>query len=460
MASEGIPAVVLPRELVTGGDPDVVAAHQGALLAVAVDRALAQHPVYADSFRAAGVAPGDVSRLEDLERLPVTTKDDFVRDPEAYRLRPDESAPGDYVVWDVTFTAGTSSGRPTPSYQTTYDFRGVLFAQRRMAEIRGFRPDDTVLNLYPLGPFPHGGWIRPTQAAAVAGVAVTVGMTGSARDDFGVTRRAREILELPGARASSILWGVPSYLHRFLEEAAEDGVRLPRLRMLAVSGEPCRPRLRRGLEELGAAVSGQEVVVSDSLGATELAFSLVECREGSGFHNPAPELAHIGVVDDAGRHLHDGGRGRLMYTHLNRRGTVLMRYLVGDIAELDTAACRWCGWAGGTVRRLHGREGSFLKVRGMMVNINALFETLDDVQEVRDYRIEISDLADRIGMDQLEVQIVGDEAGGETAPRVVERVRAATGVTPTVRFVTSDELWTPEDRMKPVRLRDLRGADE
>lgn len=458
--SAAAPSATIPWDVLTSGDVEAVARHQGALLATAVDRALRQHPRYSRTFRAAGVEPGSVAGLADLERLPITTKDDFVESPDDYRLEPDPAAMEEYVLWDVTFTAGTSGGRPTPSYQTAHDFRGVLFAQRRMAEIRGFRTDDSVLNLYPLGPYPHGGWIRPTQAAAVFGIPVTVGMSGVSSDDFGVTRRARDILQLPGARDASILWGVPSYLHRFLEEAVEAGLRLPRLRMLAVSGEPCRPRLRRGLEELGEQLSGQPIIVSDSLGATELAFSLVECREGSGFHNPAPELAHVGVVDQDGAYLHDGSSGRLMYTHLNRRGTVLKRFLVGDIAELETAPCGACGWAGGIVRRLHGREGSFLKIRGMMVNINAIFETLDGIAQVRDYRVEISSGEGAGGMDQLEIQVVGDETEGTTADSVVSSVRTATGVTPSVRFVLPDQIWTPEDRLKPVRLKDLRSTEE
>jgi len=457
----GTASVLLDEPALRARDPEAVRRLQDRLVVAALARVARQHPVYR---RTLAPFASEVRGVRDLDRLPLTTKDDLLADPDGYRLEPDPSEPLDYVLWDVAYTAGTSSGSPTPIVQTSFDLRGILLAQRRMAAIRRIGPDDVVLNLYPLGPFPHGGWIRPTQAAAVIGAPVIVGMSGSSAGDvFGVTRRVAEIARLPALPTVSVLWGVPSFVLRFLESVREEGVRLPRLRVIAVSGEPCRAGLRRALAEAAAEVGATEgLTVSDSLGATELQFALVECQEGSGFHNPAPELVHVAAVDADGRQVGPDGRGRLVYTHLNRRGTVLMRYLVGDTASVTTDPCPACAWTGGTVTQLFGREGAFVKVRGMMISIDALHVAIDGIEGVRDHRIELARESPVPGaMDRLTIGI--DARDPAVAPLLVERVtgvvRAVAGVTPEVRLLGGGDVWVPEERMKPVRFVDLRTED-
>jgi phenylacetate-CoA ligase len=449
---------VLEQSVLYGGDSERVERFQDRLLRASLERVLARHPTYRSVY--AGCAPAAMS-IRDLDGLPVTTKAEFVANPDGYRLEPDPQAPGEYVTWDIAYTAGTTSGNPTPIVQTAFDLRGILLAQRRMAEIRRFRSDDVILNLYPLGPYPHGGWIRPTQAAAAFGIPVIVGMSGSSGgDDFGVTRRVAEIARMPALQHATIAWGVPTFLLRFLEQVRDEGTRMPKLRLVAASGEPCRASLRRAITEAAALVGAEgPIEVSDSLGSTELQFSLVECSEGSGFHNPAPELVHVAAVDADGRHVPPGESGRLAYTHLNRRGTVLMRYLVGDIAVVSNDQCGNCGWSGGVVTRLLGRESSFVKVRGMLFSVDAVHAAVDAVEPVKDHRIEVSrDEAHPGAMDLLTVSILVTDPDrfAAAAQEVEDAVRAVTGVTPLVQRLTAAELWVPEERMKPVRFRDSR----
>src|SRR6476619_3043349 len=83
------------------------------------------HPFYRQRFRELGIAPQDIASLDDLQKLPPTRKDDYIADPEAFRLQaadlPDEFAPAERVLWDVAYTTGTTRGRPSPFYNTTHD---------------------------------------------------------------------------------------------------------------------------------------------------------------------------------------------------------------------------------------------------------------------------------------------------------------------------------------------------
>ena len=78
----------------------------------------AAHPFYRVRLRELGVAADDVRSLDDLSALPLTRKEDYISDPEAFRLRPQDlpanCAPEEHVLWDIAYTTGTTSGRPSP----------------------------------------------------------------------------------------------------------------------------------------------------------------------------------------------------------------------------------------------------------------------------------------------------------------------------------------------------------
>src|SRR5690606_33412458 len=95
------------------------------------------------------------------------------------------------VLWDIAYTSGSTS-EPTPLYHTARDFRGILSAQVRMAEIRGMTADDKIANLYPLTQYPHGAWTRANHAAAALGAELTVALGGSVSKPYDVTRSTEE----------------------------------------------------------------------------------------------------------------------------------------------------------------------------------------------------------------------------------------------------------------------------
>ena len=428
------------------------------LLQSMIDACALRHPWYSKVFAECGIRGADLERLEDLERVPLTTKQTFIDNADQFRLEADPARSEDYVLADVTYTAGTSTGMPTPIFQTSYDLRAVLFAQRRMMTIRGVTRRDRVMNLYPLAPFPHGGWIRPTQAAASLGAPVVAATGGSRHHRFPVTRTMSEIIDLVVDTNPTIVWGVPSYVERVLSHVVEGKRSLPALRMIAVSGEPCSEARRNSMIELARKAGARSPLVSDSLGASELQFSLVECPGGRGFHHPAPELAHVDVVDDAGSSVADGTPGRLVYTHLDRTGTVLLRFLVGDRAVLDRSPCPTCGWAGGRVTEHLGREGNLRKIRGALVNIDAVHHAIESSEGVVGHRLE---LTLESGMDRLQAFVATDSASDDAAvvASVVDSVRRATGVRLEVTIAAREEIWSPDEELKPARFRDIRARE-
>ena len=115
-------------------------------------------------------------------------------------------------------------------------------------------------------------------------------------------------------------------------------------RMVITSGEPMPFALRNELRELFAGVGATSVAIRARYAFTEMQGGMVQCAENSQPQNVCPDLYYLEVVDpDTGRPLSDGESGMLAITHLHRRGTGLIHYLVGDIVTLARAPCPVCG---------------------------------------------------------------------------------------------------------------------
>lgn len=449
--------LIFADEALIWADPKKVRLFQEKILRQNLSRVANQHLVYSKIIRENNIDISSIATFNDLNRIfPITTKESFLSNPTDFVLSPDSQNPKDYLVWDVTYTAGTS-GQPAPVYQTTFDFKALLFAQKRMAGLRGMTASDKIFNLYPLAPYPHGGWIRPSQAAAVIGASAVVGMSGSTSSVFPIIRRFEEVVDLVASSNPSVLWGVPSYVLKILRELERRNLKVPELRLINVSGEPCGPSLRRNLQESAASITNNQVYISDSLGATELQFSLVECPNGTSFHNPVPEIAHVSVIDEDGQEAEDRQTGKLQVTHLNRRGTVLIKYLLGDLAKMDFNPCQSCGWTGGSITKHLGREGKFLKVRGQMVNSKLITDWLDNAELILDYKISISNEASS-GLDKISIDVATKDGSltREEHKSLVESLSEIAGLRVEVSEKPFKSIWIPEDGMKPIRLQDLR----
>lgn len=448
-------------------DPVDIRRIQEDRLADQVERLRTRHPFYRRLL--AELGHPTITSVADLDRLPPTTKADLVAAPADFRLEPADPPDPTDIVWDIAYTSG-STGAPTPLVHTARDVRGILVAQGAMAAIRGMTAADRIANLYPLTPQPHGAWLRAGQAAAVIGAELVTGLGGSDSGDYAVTRRTEEVLALLARARPTVLWGVPSYLGHLLDRAAVAGLDLGAVRLLAVSGEPCSPEMAAALTERCARVGAPAVVVSNSLGASELQCGLVECRPGSGFHNPAPDQFLVEALGDDGRPAPEGAPGRLALTHLDRRGTALLRYLVGDVVVVTTQPCPSCGRTGGRVLAHHGREGTLAKVRGQLLDPALVVRTVLATPGVRDAQVVVQpvDPGDPLSMDDLVVRVClqdtdaraaagsGSPADPATLTELADRVRAAVGVRPRVVPVTAAALHEDGVTVKPQRFVDRR----
>ena len=418
------------------------------------------HPFYRNLMRGEGLEPGDIQSVDDLRRLPVTTKHDFLADPEAFRLRHDGVPIEASTLWNVVYTTGTTSGRPAPVYITTHDHYAYMFAARRRMEFIGLRDTDTVVNLFPLTPFPMGAYSRAVDEMAACGVAIVYAQTGRPTKPFDVHRSLDEAVALIERHRVTVLWGVASFVRRVLVRAGQMGADFSSVRMAMITGEASSVAMREDmsarLSALGCA--GSEVV--NRYGSTEQGSSMVECKPGSGFHSLAPDQLFHEVVDvDSGERLGDGERGMLAFTHLVHRGTVFLRYAVGDVVSMQTGTCPHCGRTSPRISSDPVREGDVVKIKGTLVNLQVLKDSLERLRAIEEYQIVIqsADAADEFAMDELLIRLALSEGSEEDVRgAVLDETQRIAQIRPRIEIVQSDEIFDPTTSAKPRRVDDRR----
>jgi phenylacetate-coenzyme A ligase PaaK-like adenylate-forming protein len=436
--------------------PAEVRRRQDAALATMAALCERGHPFYQRVFRQHGLTAADLQTVDDLQKLPFTRKGDLMADPEAFRLHVPDLPVHEQVLWDIAYTTGTT-GRPTPVYSTTHDFYATIECWSRLWQIAGIREDDIVANLFPLTAYPSGAFLRT--AIQGTGALVLNAMPGAKYPEFPIQRSLDEVIALVERKRATVLGAVPSFLRRLLIRAEELGANFSSVRLACFTGEPCptglREDIRARLQRLGAC----DPVINVRLGFTEAQAAFVECREGGPLMNPAPDLLYYEIVDpETGERLPDGEQGLLVMTHLNRRGTVLLRYVLGDITALARDRCPACGLTTERVLQPPFRADHLTKIRGMLVNPDVIHDLLTARPDVQEYQIVFrkEDPADPYSMDDLLIRVAIDGDAAAATRAIVAEIREAVRVTPSVEVVDRAAIFVPGDTMKARRVLDER----
>jgi phenylacetate-coenzyme A ligase PaaK-like adenylate-forming protein len=367
-------------------------------------------------------------------------------DPEAFRLQPTESQQltlEETTLADVIYTAG-STGRPTPFYDTVHDRLARIAHIRRAAEIAGITKSDTVMNLFPLSAVPHQGFLSAMWGATAIGAKLLSGLTGRSYQFFDVHRRMDDVVGMIERERVTVLWGITAYVRRIVVRADELGADFGSVRLALMMGEPCPAPMRQDVRSRLEALGAYEPVIGNGYGYTEMQAPATECVELGGRHQAAPEQFYFEVIDpETGAHLQDGKPGLLLISHLNRRGTVLLRYEVGDIVAIDHSPCPHCG---STEPRFIGdpyRADGLTKVNGTLVNPASLLDQLAGVlnEGAKEFQLVIrkEKTDDPYSTDILLLRLATDpEMHGPLTRSVSAKVGAGLEVVPEIEFIPSD----------------------
>lgn len=430
---------------------------------------------YGEVFRARGLTADDIRSVADLEKVPFTRKEDLLPTDENPRraldfvLKPEPAAlarrPATVLralwrgrervreelgrEWRPVFMTSTTgrSTEPVPFLYTARDLELLGLGGGRIVELGGVAADERMLNMFPFAPhlafwyMHHAGLDRNVFALATGGGKV-----------MGTEGNLRAILKL----RPQVLVAMPTFLYHVLTLAADEGRRIEGLRILVLGGEKVPDGTRRKLGELCARLGSPGVRIMATYGFTEAKLAWSECPITPGERPPGyhlyPDLGIIEIVDPkTGNVVPDGTGGEIVWTPLEARGTVVLRYRTGDHCE---EGLRWepCPCCGRRMPRLCGRISRvsdrrsmrFQKIKGTLLDFNALEHALDDLPGVATWHLELRKVRDDpLELDELVLHVAREPAAEAAAleSEIRDLLRANFEISPNrIEFRSAAEL--------------------
>ena len=348
---------------------------------------VAKVPCYKDKFAASGISPDDIHSLDDMAKLPFTTKEDL-RQNYPYGMF---AVPMRDVV-RIHSSSGTT-GKPTVvgySRKDLDDWSGLV---ARFMTAAGVLPDDIVHIAFGYGLFTGAFGLH--YGAELIGSAV-IPMSGGNTE--------RQIMILKDYEATALVC-TPSYaltLADRIEKMGHDPRTYLSLKVGLFGGEPWSEELRREIEKR------LNIVATDNYGLSEIVGPGVagECLCKKGMHIFEDHFIPEIIDPETGEVLREGEKGELVLTNIVQEAIPLIRYRTRDITRLHYDKCD-CGRTMVRMEKTMGRSDDMLIIKGVNVFPTQIEEVLFQVEGCEPhYQL----IVEREGtLDTLEVQVEVNE---------------------------------------------------
>ena len=384
-------------------------------------------PYYRNIFDENKIKPKDIKTVEDLQKLPFTSKQDFIalqkeEDPQkklAFVLQPtkelikkflpkselikffssrvfhgkeylENCLEKEYRPIFLTATAGTTN-LPLPFLYTSFDLENLKVYGSRLIEVFDIKKDQRVMNVFPYAP--HLAFWQTVFAGFSGNIFII--STGGGKT-IGTEGNIQTLLKVK----PQYLIGVPSYVYHLLKTAREQNCNLSFLNCIALGAarvpKGFKLKISKFLDEMGAS----QVSVIGTYGFTESRCAWAECptviETSSGYHS-YPDKEVFEVIDpETGEVKGEGEDGELVYTNIDARGTCVLRYRTGDLVKGGVlySPCPHCGRtvpriSSDIVRASNVKHVQLSRIKDTIVDLNTLEYLLEDKEEIDDWQIEI-----------------------------------------------------------------------
>ncbi len=396
-------------------------------------------PFYKKKFDEIGLLPEDIKTLEDIKKIPYTTKADL-RDNYPYGLL---AVPMDDIV-RVHASSGTS-GKPTVVAYTKNDLDMWSDCMARLIVAAGGRKSDIVQISFGYGLFTgalglHQGWEK-------IGATVIPASSGN-------TERQVMLMKDLGATA---LVATPSYGLYISEVVEKMGIKKEdlKLRIGLFGSEASSPEMHKELQDkLG-------LFPTDNYGLSEIIGPGVagECEFKCGMHINEDHFYPEIIDKETLQPIEDGEWGELVITTLTKEGLPMLRYRTKDITRLIKDKCQ-CGRTTVRMDKIQGRSDDMLIIRGVNVFPSQIEGVLMSMPEIGgNYEI----IVERIGhMDKLTINVEVKDIGlldnysklEDLVKKVKQKLKVVLQIDAVDRLVEPQSLKRFEGKAK--RVTDLR----
>lgn len=395
-------------------------------------------PFYRKRFAEHHIMPEDIRSLDDLQKIPFTTKQDL-RDNYPFGLA---AVPMEQVV-RLHSSSGTT-GTPTVILHTQKDLDEWANAVARCLYMVGLRPGDIFQNSSGYGMFTGGlGFQYGAERLGMLTVPAAAGNT---------KRQIKFITDF----GTTALHAIPSYagrLYEVMEEMGIDPKRDTKLHTLIIGAEPHSEEQRRRIEDMLGVKAYNSFGMSEMCGPG-VAF---ECKEQNGLHI-WEDYYIVEIVDPQTLEpVPEGEVGELVLTTINREAMPLLRYRTRDLTRILPGDCP-CGRHHIRLDRMKGRSDDMMILKGVNIFPIQIETILMQFAELgNDYLITLTnEEANDLMTVEVELKEFCDDYPRLQAltKEITRQLKDEILITPIVRLVPKGSL--PKQEGKAVRVNDLR----
>ncbi len=394
---------------------------------------------YKNLFEENGIDISKIKNLEDLQLIPITTKEDLQKNNTDFLCVPM------HEIIDFATTSGTL-GDPVTFGLTDNDLDRLAYNEAISFDCAGIKKGDIVQLMTTM------------DRRFMAGLAYFLGLR---KMKVGVIRVGAGIPELQWDSIlkykPTYLITVPSFLLKLIEYADSNGINY---NVVGIKGAICIGESLRNQDFSNSILANKitskwNIKLYSTYASTEMSTAFTECEHSMGGHHH-PELIIVEVLDDENKPVKEGESGELTITTIGVEAMPLVRFKTGDIVKLHTSPCA-CGRNTVRVGPVIGRKQQMIKYKGTTLYPPAMNDLLNDFENVDNYLIQI--YTNDLGTDEIVIKIVTKTPSEEFLSNVRDHFRAKLRVTPKIELVSKEVLnpivFNPMSR-KPTRFIDLR----
>lgn len=375
---------------------------------------------YRRVFRNYKISASDINSLEDLAKIPVTTKEDLQKHNDDFFCVPKSK------IIDFVTTSGTL-GEPVTVGLTDKDLERLAYNEAISFACAGVQEDD-ILQL-----------TTTMDRRFMAGLAYFMGVR---KLGAGIIRVGAGIPELQWDSIlkfnPSYLIVVPSFLLKLIQYAEANNIDV---NTSGIKGAICIGESLRNqdfsLNVLAEKIKAKwDIELFSTYASTEMSTAFTECSEQQGGHQH-PELIIVEILNDDNQPVSEGEEGELVITTLGVEAMPLLRFKTGDIVAAHTSKC---GCGRNTIRLgpVVGRKKQMVKYKGTTLYPPAMNNLLTNFQEVKGHVIEI--YHNDIGTDEILIKIFAPNASDILLSKIRDHFRSKLRVSPTIEICSSEEI--------------------
>ena len=352
-----------------------------------VERVYFNVPYYRNKMQEAGIGPESIQTIDDIVKLPFTTKSDL-RDNYPFGLF---AVPMSEIV-RVHASSGTT-GKPTVVGYTRNDISTWSEVMARTLTSAGANRNDFIQVAYGYGLFTGGLGLHYGGEKIGASVIPISG---------GNTVRQIQLMHDFG---STVLACTPSYALFLAEAIQESGINRDdlKLRVGVFGAEPWTENMRREIEDK------LRIKAIDIYGLSEVIGPGVasECQVQAGLHINEDHFYPEIIDPETLQVLPEGNTGELVFTTITKEGLPLIRYRTRDLTRLTSEKCK-CGRTMVRMEKCLGRSDDMLIIRGVNLFPSQVESVLLEMSEIKPHYLLIVDRVNNL--DTLELKVEVDEA--------------------------------------------------